>query len=40
MFYRFMNDGNIKWRKLLYAVIDANPKSINSIKCINQSLDE
>ena len=26
MFYRFMNDGNIKWRKLLYAVIDANPK--------------
>ena len=20
MFYRFMNDGNIKWRKLLYAM--------------------
>ena len=77
MFYRFMNDGNIKWRKLLYAmnlqllrkisrsteaehdkpvclIIDDTdaPKSgflqllmpilssINSIKCINQSLDE
>ena len=30
MFYRFMNDGNVRWRKLLYAM---NLQLIKKIQC-------
>ena len=37
MFYRFMNDGNVKWRKLLYAM---NLQLLRKIRCSSEARND